>query len=50
MKIIHKVDYSRKRKEAYPSIEDQLDMLYHQGFEVWKQSIKDVKDKYPKNK
>tara|TARA_R100000734_G_C3314382_1_gene105966 strand:+ start:490 stop:783 length:294 start_codon:yes stop_codon:yes gene_type:complete len=40
--------YQRDRQEAYPSIEDQLDDLYHNGLDGWKKTIKAVKDKYPK--
>jgi hypothetical protein len=40
--------YQRDRKAEYPSIEDQLDTLYHQGYDGWKASIDEVKNKYPK--
>ena len=40
--------YQRDRAEAYPSIEDQLDDLYHNGIDGWKTTIKAIKDKYPK--
>jgi len=40
--------YQRNRASEYPSIEDQLDDLYHNGLDGWKASIKLVKDKYPK--
>ena len=40
--------YQRDRAEAYPSIPDQLDDLYHNGIDGWKKTIKAVKDKYPK--
>ena len=40
--------YQRDRAEAYPSIEDQLDDLYHNCIDGWKKTIKAVKDKYPK--
>jgi hypothetical protein len=42
------VKYQRDRVEAYPSIADQLDDLYHNGIDGWKTTIKAVKDKYPK--
>ena len=29
-------------------IKDQLDDLYHNGIDGWKESIKIIKDKYPK--
>ena len=40
--------YQRDRTKEYPSIEDQLDDLYHNGIDGWKTTIKAVKDKYPK--
>ena len=40
--------YQRDRAEAYPSIADQLDDLYHNGIDGWKATIKVTKDKYPK--
>jgi len=40
--------YQRDRASAYPSIQDQLDTLYHQGYDGWKASIDEVKNKYPK--
>lgn len=36
-----------KRIRAYPNIEEQLDMIYH-DIDNWKATIKAVKDKYPK--
>jgi len=40
--------YIAQRKNAYPSIADQLDKIYHEGLDVWKADIKAIKDKYPK--
>ena len=43
--------YSRDRKEAYPSIEDQLDMQYWDavnGTTTWKDAIAQVKEDNPK--
>ena len=40
--------YQRDRAEAYPTIAEQLDDLYHNGIDGWKSSIKAIKDKYPK--
>jgi hypothetical protein len=42
------IEYIPKRQAEYPSIEDQLDDLYHNGIDGWKTTIKAVKDKYPK--
>jgi hypothetical protein len=41
-------EYQRDRKKEYPSIEDQLDDIYHNGIDAWKATIKVTKDKYPK--
>jgi hypothetical protein len=41
-------EYVEKRQTAYPSIVDQLDTLYHGGYDAWKAVIQTVKDKYPK--
>ena len=40
--------YQRNRASEYPSIADQLDDLYHNGIDGWKETIKAIKDKYPK--
>jgi len=43
-------DYARNRKAEYPSIGDQLDMIYHNGDggATFQAAIKAVKDKHPK--
>ena len=41
-------DYQSKRRSEYPSIEDQLDQIYHQGLDAWKADIEVIKNKYPK--
>jgi len=40
--------YQRDRAAEYPSIQDQLDDIYHNGIDGWKTTIKTTKDKYPK--
>ena len=42
--------YARSRALEYPSIGDQLDMIYHNGDggATFQAAIKAVKDKYPK--
>jgi hypothetical protein len=40
--------YKSKRRAEYPSIADQLDDMYNNGFDAWKATIKATKDKYPK--
>ena len=43
-------EYQRKRDAEYPSIKDQLDKIYHEGIDKWKEDmIKPVKDKHPKD-
>ena len=46
---IANMTYADKRSAEYPSIEDQLDDIYHNGVDGWKTTIKAVKDKYPKS-
>jgi hypothetical protein len=41
-------DFRLERSEEYPSLEDQLDTIYHEGVDVWKERITAVKNKYPK--
>jgi hypothetical protein len=41
-------EYQHKRANEYPSIQAQLDDIYHNGVDGWKSTIKAVKDKYPK--
>jgi len=40
--------YKYQRAQAYPSIADQLDTIYHEGIDVWKATIAAVKQEYPK--
>ncbi len=40
--------YQRDRAAEYPSVVDQLDLIYHSGIDAWKAKIKETKDKYPK--
>lgn len=40
--------YKDLRSAEYPSFAEQFDLLYHGGLEAWKEAIKSVKDKYPK--
>tara|TARA_R100000656_G_C3931261_1_gene124881 strand:+ start:548 stop:901 length:354 start_codon:yes stop_codon:yes gene_type:complete len=41
-------EYKVNRRKEYPSIENQLDDIYHNGIDAWKATIKTTKDKYPK--
>ncbi len=40
--------YKAQRAAAYPSIPDQLDLLYHGGMDAWKAAITAVKEEFPK--
>lgn len=40
--------YSEARAAAYPSIEDQLDKIFHSGIDAWKADIQAIKDANPK--
>jgi hypothetical protein len=40
--------YKGQRAAAYPSIQDQLDLLYHGGMDAWKAAITAVKEEFPK--
>jgi hypothetical protein len=42
-------DYQRNREKEYPTWQDQLDDIYHNGIDGWKATIKTTKDKYPKD-
>ena len=41
------MSYQLSRRMAYPSIADQLDMMFHDP-ELWRSAIQEVKDRYPK--
>jgi hypothetical protein len=45
---INAMTYAEKRAAAYPSIADQLDLLYHGGMDAWKAAITAVKEEFPK--
>jgi hypothetical protein len=40
--------YKQQRAQAYPSMADQLDLIYHEGIDAWKAQIAAVKEQYPK--
>ena len=44
----NKNEYQRLRNKEYPSFAEQFDLLYHGGYDAWKQVIQQIKDKYPK--
>lgn len=40
--------YQRDRASAYPSWQDQLDNIFHNGIDAWKADIQAIKDQFPK--
>lgn len=40
--------YKTLRRNEYPTIEEQLDIIFHNGVEYWKNIIAQIKNKYPK--
>lgn len=46
--IYNNNQYQRDRAVAYPSIQDQLDLLYHGGLNAWKEEINKIKEQFPK--
>lgn len=46
--VVQDTEYQRLREKEYPSYADQFDLLYHGGYDAWKETIQAVKDKYPK--
>lgn len=44
----NKEQYIYDRLNAYPSIVDQLDKIFHEGVDAWKAEIQEIKDRYPK--
>lgn len=45
--VLSKVEYSYNRKSEYPSVEEQLDMMF-KDVDAWRDMIQAIKDKYPK--
>ena len=42
-------EYKINRAAEYPSVVDQLDLIFHSGIDAWKAKIKETKDKFPKS-
>ena len=41
------LDYSGKRRNEYPKLAEQLDMIYH-DIDEWRETIKEIKERNPK--
>lgn len=44
----NKTIYAENRKSEYPSIAEQLDLIFHKGIDEWRSLIQGIKDKHPK--
>ena len=42
------INVQNQRALAYPPIAEQLDQIYHEGIDAWKETIAAVKSEYPK--
>ena len=42
------VKYQENRRRAYPDMQEQLDQIFHEGIDAWKETIQAVKDAHPK--
>ena len=41
-------EYARNRQAEYPTWQDQLNDIFHNGIDGWKATLQVTKDKYPK--
>ncbi|EQB11261.1 hypothetical protein [Sphingobium lactosutens] len=48
MRIDIRKGYIDQRKAAYGTTEEQLDFMYHNGFEAWLERQRAIKDDIPK--
>ena len=47
--VVPEKTYKASRIEEYPTIEEQLDYIYHNGVDAWKTDIiQPIKNKHPK--
>ena len=40
--------YKIERRNSYPPVEEQLDMIFHHGLDVWRERIQNIKNSIPK--
>lgn len=43
-----KKKYISQRMAAYGRVEDQLDFIFHNGLDAWKEKIAKIKEEFPK--
>lgn len=41
-------EWKRNRVAEYPPVSDQLDMIFHQGIDSWREFIQQIKTRIPK--
>jgi len=46
--FLEDTQYRQNRRAEYPSIQDQLELIYEQGIEGWRAEIEKIRQKYPK--
>jgi len=46
--ILVSEEYKQKRRSEYPYVGEQLDQIFHEGIDAWKETIQAVKDANPK--
>ena len=46
--VYNETEYQRLRVRSYPTWEEQMDTLFHLGYDGWKAQIQAIKDQYPK--
>lgn len=42
--------YAEQRRRSYPPIAEQLDTIFHEGIDVWRDQIAAIKTEFPKPK
>lgn len=40
--------YKELRQQEYPPYSEQFDQIFHEGLDAWKETIQEIKEKYPK--
>ena len=48
IELVDSCRYASTRRAKYPDVGDQLDQIFHEGIDAWKETIQAVKDAHPK--